>query len=117
MIEAFQEDSVVDTVKAFADITLHDPVVARVVDYSFHAFQCHCCIPHRTETVRVREELCFQNWFQNNPHTLLYDPVPNCWDTQWTLFGLTWLINVLPPYLLGLKMCKSLLDIPDDPLI
>ena len=51
------------------------------------------------EPVAILAEFCLTDWLQNLENTLLYQPVPDTWNTQRT--GLAWvtlLLNLFPPY-------------------
>ena len=104
-----------DMVKAFADVTLDNPVIACVLYESAYTFQRHSRVPHGAKSIGVDKELCFQYWLQHKFHALLYDSVPYCGDTQWALFGLSWLVDVHPAYWLWLKVTKGALNVSDNP--
>jgi len=108
---------VVNVVKAFADIPFNNPVFGRHVRYLIDACQRHLGIPHGPKPIRMRKELCFQNWFQHELHALLHNAVSNGGDSQWTFFGFSRLVNVFPAYFLCLKMLDCALDILYHPLI
>ena len=61
VVQALQQDAVVDMVKAFADVTLDNLVISCVVHDDVDALQGHCRIPHGPESVGVSIELRFQN--------------------------------------------------------
>ena len=105
----------VDVVKAFADVTLHNPVAVRLEGEKLHSFQRHRRIPHWSKTIGVSEKLCLKNGFQHDSHALLDDSIPYGWNPQWTFFGFSWFVDVDPSYLLRLKMAKRFLNIVDNP--
>ena len=117
MVQALYKNAVVNVIKAFADVSLNNPVFRRIMRYLIDTRQRHCCVPHRPKPVGMLKELRFQNWLQHNFHALLYNAVSNRGYSQRALFGFSRLVDVFPAYLLSLKMLKCALDILYHPLI
>lgn len=80
MIQAFQEDAVIDPVKAFGNITFHNPMPSILVYRPNDSLQGHLCIAHRTESIGVLIELSLHNGFQNDSHTFLHNSISYGFD-------------------------------------
>ena len=107
----------VNVIKAFAYVSLNNPVFSRCVRYLIDARQRHRGITHGPKPVRMLKELCFQNRFQHNFYTLLYDAVSNSRYAQRTFLGFSWFVDIFPAYLLNFKVLKCVLNILNYPLI
>lgn len=115
MIQAFQEDAVIDPVKAFGNITFHDPMPSILVYRPNDSLQGHFCVAHRTESIGVLIELSLHNGFQNDSHTFLHNSISYGRYSQRPFFLFARLINVLSSDEFRYIVCKSTLDIVNDP--
>lgn len=63
----------------------------------------------------VGKELCFKNRFQHDSHAFLYDSIPYSGNTQRTLFGFSWFVDVHPAYFLWFIVSECALNIVNYP--
>mgnify|MGYP002508632697 CR=1 FL=1 len=56
------------------------------------------------------KELCFKNRFQHDSHAFLYDSIPYSGNTQRTLFGFSWFVDVHPAYFLWFIVSECALN-------